>query len=175
LNQHIYLTGYRGTGKTTVGALIARERSLPLVDLDEKIEADQGKTIREIFDEGGEPLFRDFETRALKEAAAAPNSVISLGGGAILREENRRLIKQTGFCIWLDATVESLVSRIQNDESTSQRRPSLTSQGLIAEIAPMLHKRHPMYQDAADARVDTTGKSIDQVAAEAIETLKKHL
>ena len=170
--QHIYLTGYRGTGKSTIGALIASQWALPLVDLDEKIESDRKKTIREIFDEGGEPMFRDFESEALRQVAAGPRSVISLGGGAILRAENRELIKQSGICLWLDATAEVLVSRLQNDASTSQRRPSLTSEGLLAEIGPMLEKRRPMYLEVATIRLDTTGMSIDQVAAEAIKALK---
>jgi shikimate kinase len=175
LSQHIYLTGYRGTGKTTVGALIASKWPLPLVDLDKKIEFDHAKTIRQIFDEGGEPLFRKFEAGALREVAAGPQSIVSLGGGAIVRKENRELIRQSGVCIWLDATAETLAKRIQNDVSTSQSRPSLTSQGLLEEIAPLLKQRDSMYREVATARIDTTGKSIDQVAAEAIEVLENLL
>ena len=155
--------------------MIARAREIPLIDLDEKIEADAGKPIRDIFQEGGEPLFRDLETAALREVSAEAPSVISLGGGAIVREENRERIRESGLCVWLDATAESLARRIRDDESTASRRPSLTSDGLIEEIAPLLRQRQPWYQSVSTIRIDTTDKSIDEVAAEAVELLQRHL
>ena len=158
-----------------MGTVIARQRNLPLVDLDEQIETEAGKSIREIFDEGGESMFRDLESEALQEVAAGPAAVVSLGGGAILRKENRDLIRETGVCLWLDADAEVLAARIQNDESTSARRPSLTAEGLIDEIATLLDLRRPQYQESAMARIDTSGKTIEQVAAEAIKFLTAQL
>jgi len=169
--HHIYLTGYRGTGKTSVGRRIAHHQRLPLVDLDEKIEHDSGKSIREIFDEGGETRFRDLESAALQQVAAAARAVISLGGGTILRPENRKLICASGICLWLDAEADVLAARIAGDHATAQRRPSLTSRGLIDEIAPLLAHRRPLYQEVATARIDTTGKSVEEVAAEALRFL----
>ena len=174
MSQHIYLTGYRGSGKTSVGVLIAKELHLPLIDLDEKIEADAGKPISEIFREGGEPMFRNLESEALREVSAGAPSVISLGGGAIIREENRDRIRESGICLWLDGAAESLARRIRGDQSTAERRPSLTSHGLIDEIAILLRQRRPWYREVATAKIDTTDKSIDQVAAEAIELLKQN-
>tara|TARA_R110002049_G_scaffold27321_2_gene94158 strand:+ start:327499 stop:328080 length:582 start_codon:yes stop_codon:yes gene_type:complete len=173
LFQHIYLTGYRGTGKTSVGRLIAQQRQMPLVDLDLQIESDAEMTIRQIFDKGGESLFRDLESTALMKVSGNHTpSVISLGGGAILRKENRDLIRKTGVCLWLDCDAQTLAGRIQSDESTAQRRPSLTSRGLIDEIEPLLCERRPLYQEVASVRVDTCGKSIAQVAARALEWLQ---
>ena len=171
MSQHIYLTGYRGTGKTSIGKIIAHEIRRPLVDLDEKIESDAGMSIREIFDKGGESLFRDLESTALRLVIDGPPSVISLGGGAIVREENRRLIGETGDCLWLDARADELAARIEGDDSTADRRPALTSQGLIDEIEMLLEQRRPLYQEIATFRIDTSGKSIDQVAEEAVSLI----
>ena len=169
--QHIYLTGFRGTGKTSVGSIISRERSLPLIDLDEKIETAAGKSIREIFDEGGEPMFRELESRSLADLVGRPRSVISLGGGTILRDSNRRLIRDSGICIWLDADAETLMDRIKSDATTGERRPSLTQLSPAEEIEQLLRDRRPLYQEVSTLRIDTAGKSIEQVAAEAIVRL----
>lgn len=110
--------------------------------------------------------FRDNESEALAAVAGGPSAIISLGGGAILREQNRDWIKRTGICIWLDSDAETLAQRIRNDDSTSDRRPPLTSLGQVDEIRTLLGKRKPLYQAASDHRVDTTGKTIQQVADE---------
>ena len=86
--EHIYLTGFRGTGKTSVGTLLARSLGRTVVDLDGVVSANAGKSIREIFQDGGEAAFRELESSALESVAQAENTVISLGGGAILRDVN---------------------------------------------------------------------------------------
>ena len=97
-SKHLFLTGYRGTGKSTIGRHLAGQLSRRCVDLDEEIERRVGKTIRQIFDEGGEEAFRHFEAEALEAVTQAEASVIALGGGAIIKEGNRRLIAKTGWC-----------------------------------------------------------------------------
>jgi len=168
--QHLYLTGYRGTGKSAVGVSLARLLDRPVIDLDQVVEANRGKSIREIFDEGGEALFRDLESEALVTASESDAAVISLGGGAILKQENRDVIQRTGICVWLRAKPETIAQRISADESSDRTRPPLTSLDRLAEIREMLRIRHPLYEAVSDYQIDTEGKSIVRVVQE-IQTL----
>lgn len=170
--QHLYLTGFRGTGKTSVGGMLAKSLGRIVIDLDQMIEANAGKSIREIFDMGGESLFRRLETEALTTAAEAPDSVVSLGGGAILSEENRDIIRQSGICFWLDADAETIADRIRQDQTTADRRPPLTSLGELEEIRQLLTERRNLYEAAADHRIETTGKSMDVVASEILAVVR---
>ena len=166
MQQHLFLTGYRGTGKTSVGVALAKSLSLLVIDLDQVIEANAGKSIREIFDQGGEALFRKLETESLMTVVESPPAVISLGGGAILSQKNRDIIGRSGNCFWLDADAETIAERILNDETTVDRRPQLTSLGQLEEIRQLLSRRQNLYAAAADHRIDTTGKPIEQIASE---------
>jgi shikimate kinase len=170
--RHLYLTGYRGTGKTSVGVLLARALGRPVVDLDQVVEANRGQSIREIFDEGGESLFRDLESEALETVSQAPAAVVSLGGGAILRDSNREIIRTTGHCVWLDADAETIAGRIRCDASTADKRPALTALGEREEIRELLDRRREFYDQAADYRIDTTEKSIEQVAQQILDWLQ---
>ena len=164
----LYLVGYRGTGKTTVGRLLADALGRPFVDLDERIETDAGRSIAAIFADEGEAGFRDRETAAL-QAAVGAYSIIATGGGVVLREGNRRLLKSTGFVVWLQALAEILWERIRADTLTAARRPNLTSGGL-GEIVELLAVRERFYREVADAVVDAGGASPEAVA-DAILTL----
>ena len=106
--DHIYLTGFRGTGKTSVGTLLAKTLGRTVIDLDGVVAANAGKSIREIFQQDGESRFRDLETTALESVAQTSSSVISLGGGAILRGINRSIIQSTGFASGSIATQRRL-------------------------------------------------------------------
>lgn len=170
--HHLYLTGYRGTGKSSVGAMLAKQLDRSVIDLDHVIEEGAGESIREIFDRGGEPLFRQLESEALATVAKSPAAVVALGGGAILSEANRELIRDSGICFWLDADAETIAERIKNDETTSERRPALTSLGQLEEIRTLLDRRRGDYQQAADQRIETTGKSLQQVAEEIVRLLQ---
>ncbi|TWU48224.1 shikimate kinase [Rubripirellula reticaptiva] len=174
ITRHLYLTGFRGTGKTSVAARLAAAWAAPSIDLDEVIEKKAEKSIREIFAEGGESLFRDLESAALVEVAAGRASIISLGGGAILRAENREVLASTGVRVWLDATADEICGRVLADASTADRRPALTALSQREEIERLLADRHDLYESSADFRVDTTGKSIDQVAAEVMKAVGKN-
>jgi shikimate kinase len=163
-NQHLYLTGYRGTGKSTVGVALARQLDRPVIDLDQVIEANAGKSIRQIFDAGGEILFRNLESEALITVSQSDPAVISLGGGTILSEENRQVIKQTGFCVWLTANAETIVERINADAATAENRPALTSLDQLSEIRKLLRARNDFYADVADHQVDTEGQTIAEIS-----------
>ncbi|MDV6031998.1 MAG: shikimate kinase [Phycisphaera sp. RhM] len=174
--DRIYLTGYRGTGKTTVGRLISAELATECVDLDHVIEQAAEKTIREIFAEGGEDLFRDWESRCLRQVAAdrSQGRVISLGGGAILREQNRDVIRQTGVCIWLTASPEVIAGRLAADQTTGQRRPALTELSPVDEIRELLARREPLYRQVADLTLVGDAKSPEQLARDAVQWLGQH-
>jgi shikimate kinase len=163
-NQHLYLTGYRGTGKSTVGVALARQLDRPVIDLDQVIEANAGKSIRQIFEAGGEILFRNLESEALFTVSQSDPAVISLGGGTILSEENRQVIKQTGFCVWLTANAETIVERINADAVTAENRPALTSLDQLSEIRKLLRARNDFYADVADHQVDTEGQTIAEIS-----------
>lgn len=167
----VYLTGYRGTGKTSVGEILSDELKIPLIDLDVQIESEAGKSIREIFEEGGEELFRDYESRELQRAANRDSSVISLGGGAVLRPTNRDLIRQRGVCVWLDATPETLAVRIAGDATSAARRPSLTELSPLDEVTRLMRDRESLYREIASHKIQTENKTIAAVAAEIIEFL----
>jgi shikimate kinase len=166
LSRHLYLTGFRGTGKTSVGARLAAALATRPIDLDDVIENEVGKSIRKIFSIEGETYFRDQETAALQRVSIEKPAVISLGGGAILRPENRDVMAATGTCVWLDASVEAIVARVLGDSTTAERRPALTKLSQQDEIETLLVQRRPLYESTADFRIDTTGKSIDEVAKE---------
>jgi shikimate kinase len=152
----LVLVGYRGTGKSTVGRLLAERSGRPFVDADDVIEARSGRTIRAIFEESGEPAFRDWEERVIRELAETrPGAVLATGGGAILREVNRRVLRSFGRVVWLKAGPEILARRLEADARTRSSRPSLTSGGVLDEIASVLAARTPIYESVAHATFDT--------------------
>lgn len=166
--EHLFLTGYRGTGKSTVGRLVANHLALPCIDLDDEVEKQAGRSIRQIFEEGGEEEFRDLETSALHQVSLARSSVIALGGGAILRDENREVIAETGSCFWLDADAETILSRLRADATTTERRPALTDLSAIEEIRDLLDFRRPLYLAASDFRLEVAGRTPEQIAREVV-------
>ena len=152
------LIGYRGSGKTSVGKKLADHLWQKFVDTDEMVAKKAGKSIADIFEQDGEARFRELETEAVREAAALQDHVIALGGGAPLREENRRIIKEAGHrVIYLKCEPEALLRRIQNDPETPRLRPHLTALGGgIDEISKVLAEREPIYRQMADAELEVT-------------------
>lgn len=162
----VFLIGYRGTGKTSVARELAARLICNWVDADDVIEQWAGKSIAEIFADDGEAAFRDVESRVVEELSGRAGSIVSLGGGAVLRESNRNAICGAGPVVWLTASVDSIVARLAADGSTASRRPNLTSTGGRAEIESLLNQRMPLYRECATLIVDTEGKTVAQVADE---------
>jgi shikimate kinase len=173
--MNILLIGFRGTGKTAVARIVARELGWQAIDADEELERCAGKTIVQIFADDGEPAFRDLECKVLADLAALDAHVISLGGGVVLRPENRSLIQQAGAVIWLTASPETCLARIAADGSTAARRPNLTAGGGLEEIRALLAQREPLYRDCANLVINTDGKSTTDVATELLAAVKSHL
>jgi shikimate kinase len=173
--MHVYLLGYRGSGKSTVGRLLAQALDRPFVDTDDWIESGQGQSIREIFAAQGESGFRDLEHAAIAQVSSfVEPAVVALGGGAILRSDNQQLIRQTGHRVWLAASAEYLYDRICADSNSEERRPNLTDRGGFDEVAEILAIRRPIYSDLANLTINTMGKSPDQVAREIYQWLESH-
>jgi shikimate kinase len=172
----IALVGYRGTGKSTVGRLLADRLGRPFADADREVEARAGRPIRSIFAEEGEPAFREWESRVLADLTSRPGGgVVATGGGAVLLESNRKALRDFGFVIWLSADPDTLARRLQASRRGVEDRPSLTGAGTLAEIANVLGVRTPLYREVAHAVVETAGLTVDQVADAALEAWSRHL
>jgi shikimate kinase len=161
----VVLIGYRGSGKTTVGRQFAARLGRPFVDADDLIVARARKTIREIFEQDGETVFRDHESAVLKEIATSWDHVLSLGGGALERPENRELLTMGKHrVVYLRCDAQELLRRINSDAQTAAMRPALTRLGGgIEEINALLARREPMYRSVMTDEIDVTHLSPAQV------------
>jgi shikimate kinase len=158
------LVGYRGTGKTTVGRILADRLGWRFADADHELEARAGQSIASIFAEQGEPAFRELEESVLAELCTRSETVLSTGGGAILRATNRAALRSFGFVAWLTADPETLARRLTRDQSRETARPALTSAGTLNEIADVLAARMTYYREVSDLEVETVGRSSHEVA-----------
>jgi shikimate kinase len=158
--MNIVLMGYRGTGKSTVGKVLAARLGRELVSTDKEIVKRAGRSIPDIVSEHGWEHFRDLESDVCRDLAGRDNLVIDTGGGAILRQQNVDVLKRNGTLFWLTASVETIASRIGGDT----QRPSLTGKkSFVEEIQEVLQGRTPKYQAAADHVLPTDGRSINQL------------
>jgi shikimate kinase len=159
------LVGYRGTGKSTVGRILADRLDCRFLDADLEIEARAGRSIASIFAEAGEPAFRDWEEETLQELIFShPGAILATGGGIVLRPSNRRLLLEHGIVVWLKADAGELAFRLRADLVAGKERPALTAAGSIAEIARLLNDRAPLYRAVADTEIETAGRTPDEVA-----------
>ncbi len=171
--MNIVLIGFRGTGKSTVGKLLAKRLERDFIDSDKYIESSTGKTIKSIFEDDGEEGFRKIEADTIAVLSKADNKIISVGGGAVLKEENIRNLKDNGFLVLLEATPEIIHNRITQDEKTAQQRPSLTDKKLLDEIKHLLEQRELPYKNAADNTINTSYVTCDDIVNEIIAIIEK--
>jgi shikimate kinase len=160
------LIGYRGSGKSTVARLLAAAWGWNWQDADEAVEALAGTSIACIFAEQGEEAFREMEARVLRDLVQQERLVLAAGGGAVLRPDNRALLRAAGKVAWLRADAATLLARLRADRATAARRPALTRLSQEDEVAALLAQREPLYRECAHVTVETAGKSPVQVAAE---------
>lgn len=162
----ITLVGYRGTGKSTVAALVAGRLGCGWVDADAALETRLGTTIAAVVHERGEPAFRDAEAAILHELLGAEAGVLATGGGVVLREENRAILRRLGRpVIWLTAPADVIRARLAADPLTAARRPALAGADPLAEVEAALAAREPLYREVADAAFDTAAEPAEVAAA----------
>jgi shikimate kinase len=165
---HLVLVGLMGAGKTAVGRRCAELLDRPFVDTDELVVAAAGVAFAELWASEGEPGFRARERVAVADAAASPEPlVIATGGGAVLDADNRRVLRRSGFVVWLDAPPAVLVSRLSDDDS----RPLLAAGDRGATLTRLGDLRAGAYEAAADVTIATDGLSVEEVAARVVEEL----
>ena len=166
--MNVVLIGYRGTGKSTVGYIVAARLGRSLVSTDAEIVKLVSQSIPEIVEKNGWEYFRDLEAKVCQELAGRTGLVVDTGGGAILRPRNVEVLKETGRLFWLTASVSTITERIGQDS----QRPSLTGvKSFLEEIQEVLRERTPKYQVAADYVIETDGKPVMQVADEILARL----
>lgn len=162
--DNLILIGFMGAGKTSVGDCYAREYGLPVIDTDQRIEAVAGMAISEIFETRGEEEFRRIETGVLEDLLAhTDHSIISVGGGLPLREENRVLLKKLGCVVYLDVSPESVMDRLGRDVSD---RPMLFGGDVEAKIRGLLSVRRPVYMGVSYVVVDVNGRRVEEIVEE---------
>lgn len=165
--MNIGLTGMPGTMKSATGRALAALTGMTLVDTDEVIEREEGRSISEIFAEGGEARFRDLESEVIARECARDGAIISFGGGAVIRAVNRERIKKSCFCVRLTATAECIARRCCGDS-----RPLLLGDTL-ARVRQLAAEREEFYADCADMTVDTTDMGPDRAAKEILSAFEK--
>jgi len=167
--MNIVLIGYRGTGKSVVGELLAKRVQMTCVGMDSAIVKKAGMSITKIVEKYGWQRFRDMESEMARELARLDNIIIDTGGGVIEKSENMEALKKNSCIIWLKASVDTIVSRIQGDS----QRPPLTAKTFTQEIEEVLEQRTPKYESATHLQIDTDELTPEEIAYRIAEILVK--
>jgi shikimate kinase len=162
--ENIYLIGLMGAGKTTIGRQLARSLKLPFYDSDKAIEESTGVDIPTIFEYEGEDGFRQRETKMVRQLTAMQGIVLATGGGVILQEDNRKLLTDNGFVVYLQCSLPRLMERTRRD----QQRPLLHTKNPRERLEQLLKQREPFYLSCADYQIDTGELSTKVVIREII-------
>lgn len=168
--SNVVLIGLMGSGKSSVGRQVAENLHFTFVDTDERIVAAAGCRIPEIFAREGEEGFRLRETSALQSLLGAQNHLVSTGGGIVLREENRGILRSLGFIIWLTASLDTLAFRI----AQNRERPLMRCDNPREKLAELMAAREPLYQELADFTVDTTDLTVAETVHGLVESIHYH-
>ena len=149
--ENIYLIGLMGAGKTTIGRQLARALKLPFYDSDKAIEEGTGVDIPTIFEFEGEDGFREREQKMIQKLTQLQGIVLATGGGAVLRDENRRLLKENGFVVYLQCSVDRILERTRRDT----QRPLLKTDDPKERLQQLFEQRQPLYLSCANFKIDT--------------------
>lgn len=167
--DNIFLVGPMGAGKTTIGRLLAAELSLPFKDTDKEIEERTGADIAWIFDVEGEAGFRDRESDILAELSESSPVLLATGGGIVLLDENRQLLRTRGYVVYLQTSVDQQVGRTSKD----RKRPLLQTDNPRKVLQDLMDLRDPLYRSVADAVVLTDNRNPKAVAKEIAQRLSE--
>jgi shikimate kinase len=158
--SHLFLVGFMGSGKSTVGHLLAGRLGVAFVDLDEAVERRAGATVASIFAERGEQAFRELEHDELARLEGVSDRVVACGGGVVVEDRNRVLLKSLGRVVYLRVTADEALARIGSTEG----RPMLSGGDPVSLGRTLLASRENLYAAVADVTVDTSGLTPEQVA-----------
>ncbi|MFC2031854.1 shikimate kinase [Chloroflexota bacterium] len=169
MKTNVALIGFMGTGKSTIGRVLAEKLNKKFVELDVLIEQRVGKSIPEIFQQDGEITFRELEIEVIKEVFRDRNLVIACGGGIVLNKINVDRLRQESITVYLTASPKTILKRVLADEET---RPLLNVPDKVSSIRELLRFRKPFYERSADIKIDTSKMNIDSVVEQIINMLK---
>lgn len=167
LDFNVFLIGFMGAGKSTIARCLQKELEMELVEMDERIVQEQGMSINEIFEKFGESGFRDIESQLVVDLGEQERSIVSCGGGVVVRPENVGNMKKSGKIIFLTATPETILERVKDGTD----RPLLNGHMNVEYIEELMNKRLALYQAAADYMVATDGKTKGEICTEIIKLL----
>lgn len=162
--KHIFLIGFMGAGKSSIAKELQEQLQRPVIEMDERIVREQGMSINDIFAQFGEERFRDIESALVDTIGNEEASIVSCGGGAVLREKNRVRMKETGTIVYLTAEPETIYERVKD----STDRPILNENMSVEHIRGLMEKRRALYEDAADVSISTDGKTTAEICQEII-------
>jgi len=171
--RNLVLIGYRATGKTTVGLLLARKLCRDFVDLDAALEQEMGRAITDLVAEQGWPEFRRREKEIVARYGLPQGRVLATGGGVVLDPENVRILRENGVVVWLQAGPGAIRERLSRDRVQEDQRPSLTGSGTLDEVEEVLRTREPLYKAAAHIIIDTANQSAAEVAEQVLAAVKE--
>ena len=167
--KNLFLIGFMGAGKTSVSAGLGRMLGREVVEMDERIAAQEGMSIPELFAQKGEPYFRACETALLKSFAQGAPRIVSCGGGVPLREENVAAMRESGTVVLLTASPEVILERVKD----SDERPLLQGHKDVSYIAALMEQRRPKYEAAADITVDTSRLNVEEVCRQVLRRVSE--
>ena len=165
--NNLFLIGFMGAGKSSVSAGLGRMLGREVVEMDQRIAAQEGMSIPELFAQKGEPYFRACETALLKSFAQGAPRIVSCGGGVPLREENVAAMRENGTVVLLTASPEVILERVKD----SDERPLLQGHKDVPYIAALMEQRRPRYEAAADITVDTSRLNIEEVCRQVLRQM----
>ncbi|MFK7955970.1 MAG: shikimate kinase [Lysobacterales bacterium] len=169
LQTNLIFIGPTGAGKTTVGRQVAEHFGLTFMDLDQEIERHTGADIPLIFDIEGEPGFRRRETGMLKALCEQAGILLATGGGAVVAEENQRLMRRCGFVVYLATPIERQIQRLARDK----RRPLLSAPNRDQVLADMAATRNPIYDSLADLKILSEAVSVSQMSRRVLSQIER--
>ncbi len=167
MKNNIFLIGFMGAGKSTIAKALCKELGMQLVEMDARIVEEQKMSINDIFAQYGEDYFRDVESQLILTLGEEGNTIVSCGGGVVVRPRNTDYMKKSGKVVFLSATPETIYERVKN----STDRPILNGHMNVEYIAELMEKRRALYEAAADIKIDTDGKSRAAICKEIRERL----
>lgn len=162
--RRMALIGYRASGKSTLGPLIARALEWAFVDMDEVLSASLGESIAAHVERFGWESFRNQEARLLQKLSGQDRIVVATGGGVVERDENRRCLRQHFFTVWIRCSSETLARRLTEDPKTMSLRPSLTGRDVVSETLEVLAHRTPWYEASAHFVLDADEAAPEELA-----------